>query len=253
MLQKLIDQFLPDQELINQIGITTFILMIGIAILAAIISGWMKVNRKIRTPYTRKTFHFIIFSTAGVLQYNYGLKAVTFFGVLVFLFVLIAVILGERFAFYKALARETDAPHEKKFIILPLLATALGGVLSNIFFPAAAYIGYFVGGWGDAVGEPVGTKWGKHRYTVPTLFGVRATRSIEGSTAVMLVSMIISAGCMWQITEVSLVGCLLTGFLCGLAACLVEAISSHGLDNLTMQLTAAGVLQFFLDNPYLIK
>jgi phytol kinase len=249
MLQKLIDQFLPETDLIFKLCLP----LISIAVFAAGLSGWMKVKKKIRTPYTRKTFHFLIFSTAGLLQFYYGLKAVTFFGGMVFILVVIAVLLGERLWFFKALARESDAPHEKKFIILPLLATAFGGVLSNIFFPSTAYIGYFVGGWGDAVGEPVGTKWGKHRYTVPTLFGVRATRSIEGSTAVMLVSMIIAAGCMMQLTEVSFLGCILIGFICGIAACLVEAISSHGLDNLTIQLTASAVLHFFLSNPYLIQ
>jgi len=25
-------------------------------------------------------------------------------------------------------------------------------------------VGYLVGGLGDAAGEPVGTRWGKHRY-----------------------------------------------------------------------------------------
>jgi len=140
---------------------------------------------------------------------------------------------------------ETDVPHQKKFIILPLLATATGGIISNIFFPGTAYIGYFVGGWGDAIGEPVGTRWGKHRYTVPTLFGVRATRSLEGSTAVMLLSALIAAFCLYYTPafNLSLGTSLLYGLICGLAAASVEAISSHGLDNLTMQVCAAGMLQ----------
>jgi len=153
---------------------------------------------------------------------------------------------GERLWLYKALARETDAPHQKKFIMLPLIATALGGVLSNIFFPVTAYIGYFVGGWGDAVGEPVGTKWGKHRYTVPTLFGVKATRSIEGSFAVMLVSIFISFICLINISSFSISHVLLASLVCGVVAASVEAISSHGLDNLTIQLCASGVLSLFL-------
>ncbi len=242
MFQKLIERFLPETEVITRVGLP----LITVALMAASFSGWMKVKKGVRTPYTRKTFHFFIFSAAGLLQYYYGLKAVTFFGAVVFILVLIAVIAGDRLWFYRALARETDAPHQKKFIILPLLATAVGGVLSNIFFPTTAYIGYFVGGWGDAVGEPVGTRWGKHRYTVPTLFGVRATRSIEGSFAVMLVSFLISTGCLLQMTDFLVGHALLVGFLCGVAAALVESVSSHGLDNLTIQLCAAGVLHYFI-------
>ena len=242
-MQQLIEQFLPESSLILKLLLPIIIL----AILAACLSGWMKVRLNVRTPYTRKTFHFIIFSAAGLLQYYYGLHAVSLMGAIVFVLVLFAVWAGNRLWFYTALARETDRPHEKKFILFPLVATALGGVLSNIFFPATAYIGYFVGGWGDAVGEPVGTKWGKHRYTVPTLFGVRATRSIEGSFAVMLVSSFIAFICLYNILSTAHLSTVIIGsLLCGVAAASVEAVSSHGLDNLTIQLCASGVLQLFI-------
>jgi phytol kinase len=242
MLQKLFNQFLPDSNIILRLTLPVILL----AIVAAFLAGWMKVKKNVRTPYTRKTFHFIIFSAAGVIQYFYGLHAVSLMGMIVSLIVLTGVIAGERIWLYKALARETDAPHQKKFILLPLIATALGGILSNIFFPVTAYIGYFVGGWGDAVGEPVGTRWGKHRYTVPTLFGVKATRSIEGSFAVMLVSIFISFICLINISSFGLGYVLLASLVCGIAAACVEAISSHGLDNLTIQLCASGVLSLFL-------
>ena len=241
MFQNLIERFLPEWDTIRLLLLP--ILVISIA--AALLAGRMK-QKGVRTPYTRKTFHFVIFSLAGILQYYYGLKAVSLLGGIVFIMVVIAVVVGDKWWFYKALARETDAPHEKKFIILPLLATATGGVLSNIFFPATAYIGYFVGGWGDAIGEPVGTRWGKHRYTVPTLFGVRATRSLEGSTAVMLLSALIAGFCLYHTPafNLSLGTSFFYGLICGVAAASVEAISSHGLDNLTMQVCAAGALHW---------
>jgi phytol kinase len=242
MVQKLFNQFFPDANIIQQLTIPVIVL----AISAAYLSGWMKVKKNIRTPYTRKTFHFIIFSAAGIVQYFYGLHAVSLMGLIVSVFVLFAVIAGEKIWLYKALARETDAPHQKKFILVPLIATALGGILSNIFFPVTAYIGYFVGGWGDAVGEPVGTKWGKHRYTVPTLFGVKATRSLEGSFAVMLVSIFISFICLINIPSFSLHYIMFASLVCGIVAALIEAVSSHGLDNLTIQLAASGVLALFL-------
>ncbi len=239
MFQNLIDRFLPEADILQKL----FLPLLLVSLFAAALSGWMK-KRGIRTPYTRKTFHFIIFSLAGVLQYYYGLHAVSLLGGIVFIMVVIAVMLGNKLWFYKALARETDAPHEKKFIILPLLSTATGGVISNIFFPGTAYIGYFIGGWGDAIGEPVGTRWGKHKYTVPTLFGVRATRSIEGSTAVMLLSTALATFFLLQITPFTFITCLAYGALCGIAAALVESVSSHGLDNLTIQVVAAGVLHW---------
>jgi len=211
---------------------------------AVCIAAVMK-RKGIRTPYTRKTFHFIIFSAAGLLQYYYGLKAVSILGTVVFIVIMFCVWYGHRSWFYKALARETDAPHEKKFILLPLMATAAGGIISNLFFPGTAYIGYLVGGWGDAVGEPIGTRWGKHRYTVPTLFGVRATRSIEGSTAVMLVSTLVTLMCLQQ-ASIHITTAVWYSLACGCIAAIVEAISSHGLDNLTMQVAAAGTVYLLM-------
>ena len=243
MPPSIIERFLPEADTLKTLLLPILVISVAAALLAARLK-----QKKVRTPYTRKSFHFVIFSFAGILQYYYGLHAVSLLGGIVFIMVLIAVFMGDRWWFYKALARETDAPHQKKFIILPLLATATGGVLSNIFFPGTAYIGYFVGGWGDAIGEPVGTRWGRHRYTVPTLFGVRATRSLEGSTAVMLLSALIAAFCLYNTPafQLGLGTSLLYGLICGIAAASVEAASSHGLDNLTMQVCAAGMLHWLV-------
>jgi phytol kinase len=241
-MNQLIKPFLPDLEIVQQV----FWPLLALTICSAAFVGWLRVKQNVRIPYTRKIFHFIIFSAAGLLQYYYGLQAVSLMGGMVFLLVLVAMFFGDRIWFYQALARETDAPHQKKFIILPLLATAFGGIIANILFPETAFIGYFVGGWGDAIGEPVGTRWGKHRYTVPTLFGVKATRSLEGSSAVFIVSATIATLCILQLTALPIAMSILFGIICGLAAALVEAISSHGLDNLTIQLVAAGVLRYLL-------
>ena len=241
-MNQLIKPFLPDLEIVQQV----FWPVLALTICSAAFVGWLRVKQRVRIPYTRKIFHFIIFSAAGLLQYYYGLQAVSLMGGMVFLLVLVAVFFGDKIWFYQALARETDAPHQKKFIILPLLATAFGGIIANILFPQTAFIGYFVGGWGDAIGEPVGTRWGKHRYTVPTLFGVKATRSLEGSLAVFIMSATIATLCILQLTASSIAMAILFGIICGLAAAVVEAISSHGLDNLTIQLVAAGVLRYLL-------
>ena len=52
--------------------------------------------------------------------------------------------------------------------------------------------------------------------------------------------------CILQLTALPFAVALLFGIICGLAAAVVEAISSHGLDNLTIQLVAAGVLRYLL-------
>jgi phytol kinase len=215
------------------------------AAFAAGASGRLRVRHGLLVAYTRKGFHFAIFTMAGLLQFAGGLPVVMLFGGIVSLVVLYAVARGDGFPFYEALARPADAPRRTLFIMVPLLTTAMGGLLANVFFGAAAITGYMVGGWGDAVGEPVGTAFGRHRYRVPSFGGVRATRSFEGSAAVFLAgSTAATLGLLAQgVLPARALG---VGFLCGLAGALVEAFSTHGMDNLTVQLAAAGTAFLFL-------
>jgi phytol kinase len=241
MLQDFLARAIPPKDLIIMVSPFIFIYVLLVALLVC----YLKKFRQVRTPYTRKIFHFLIFTTAGIFQFRFGLALVVLFGSIVSLFVLAAVLAGEGFVFYEALARQTDRPHRTLFVLVPLFTTALGGVLINLFFPAFSFIGYLVGGWGDAVGEPVGTRWGRHRYAVPSLMGVPAQRSLEGSAAVIVVS-----------TAVAFIGLYLVNYpvpvaagvalACGVGSAAVEAISNHGLDNLTIQVAAAGIAYVLL-------
>jgi phytol kinase len=212
---------------------------------AATFSAWLRVRRDVATPYTRKIFHFLTISMTMLVQLLWGLGGVVVFAAVIASVVLFAVARGSGFGFYEALARPSDAPHRTLFIMVPLATTALGGILANVLFPAWAHVGYMVVAWGDAVGEPVGTRWGRHRYRVPSLAGVAATRSLEGSTAVLLAAAAAAVVTLLA-TGIALPQALGAGAVIGLAAAAVEAISNHGLDNLTLQLAGAGVAYFVL-------
>lgn len=231
----LIDRFLPD--LATTIVVLPLTLMYAAA--AAALVGWLRTRRHMRAPYTRKVFHFLILSAATAVHLAWRLPGTVVYGSAVALLVIAAVLRGEGFAFYEALARPTDAPRRSLFIIVPLITTALGGVIANVLFPAWAFVGYAVVAWGDAIGEPVGTRWGRHRYTVPSIGGVSASRSIEGSAAVLVASaaactiVLIAAG----VGTSAAIG---AGVVVGVVTTIVEAVSHHGLDNLTIQIAAAG-------------
>jgi phytol kinase len=232
---------LPSPRIVVMLGPMLLLL----ATLAALFAGWLRTERGVKAPYTRKIFHFAIFTTAGLLHLVGGLSTVALFGGIVSCVVLYAVWRGDEFPFFEALARPSDAPRRALFVLVPLATTAVGGLGANLLFGSAAQIGYLVAGWGDAIAEPVGTRWGRHRYSVPSIAGVPATRSLEGSTAVLLV------GSLAALLGLSLAGVPFTTALgiaaaCGIAGTLVEAISNHGLDNLTVQLAAAGTAYFFL-------
>ncbi len=211
----------------------------------ALLVGRLRTREHVITPYTRKIFHFLIFTMAAVLQIAFGLNTVIVFGVWTSAAVLFAVFKGEGHPFYEALARPKDAPRQSLFILIPLASTAIGGLLSNLFFPKAAFIGYLVAGWADAIAEPVGARWGKHTFTVPSLFGVKATRSLEGSSAVLLMGLIAVLVC-GAALDIESKTMLRLALACSLTGTLVEAFSHHGLDNLTVQVAVSAAASMIL-------
>jgi len=204
------------------------------------LAGYLKSRMRLKTGYTRKTFHVLIFLTAATIQQTLGLPLVCLFGAMTTLILAYALLRGAGHPLYEAIAREKDEPYRTYYIIIPYLATLAGGIAGNLWFGPASLIGYLVGGLGDAAGEPVGTRWGRRRYTVPTLSSVKTTRTIEGSIGVFIASLVAVA-----------VGILLApGFtinphsvalipLIALGCALLEAVSPHGWDNATMQLGPA--------------
>lgn len=201
------------------------------------LSAHLKCARGVKTGYTRKTFHVLTFLTAVCVQVAWGLPVLCLYGAAVSCVLAYAVARGAGHPLYEALAREHDAPHRTYYVVVPYFATVVGGLMSNVLFGHAAVVGYLVGGMGDAAGEPVGTRWGRHRYGVPSWGGVRVTRSVEGSAGVLvfsLVAVLVGVGLIpeFHLTQRS------AWLLPLLAACcaLIEAASPHGWDNLTMQL-----------------
>jgi phytol kinase len=210
-------------------------------------AGYLKVTRGIRTGYTRKTFHVLTFVTAAVLQVSSGLPRVCLFGGMTTLVLAYAIWRGSGDPLYEAIAREKDEPYRTYYIVIPYLATLIGGVAGNIWFGPAAIVGYMVGGLGDAAGEPVGTRWGRHRYTVPTVSPVKTTRSIEGSLGVFVASMLALAIGLYLTPGHSFSpGGVVMLPAIALACALIEAVSPHGWDNATMQLAPALLAAWFL-------
>jgi phytol kinase len=207
--------------------------------------GYLKTRKQVRTAYTRKIFHFLVFTAVTIVHLIWRLPGVTVFGMVSTLLVIYTVSKGDGFPLYEALARPADAPHRTLFIIVPLVTTALGGITTNSLFASYAFVGYLVCGWGDAVGEPVGSRWGRHKYAVPSFAGVRAQRSVEGSFAVFLtgsIAAVIGLMAAGLKTDTAIWG----GLACGAAGAVVEAISTHGLDNFTTQVAAAATAAWLL-------
>lgn len=207
-------------------------------------AGYSKKRWNLPAGYSRKIFHFLIFTLAGAIGAGGGFEAVQVFGAAIGVVVGYAVLQGYGSRLFAALARPSDAPYERFYIITPFLMTALGGMASNILFGQFAIIGYIATGWGDAAGEPAGTRWGKHKYRIPALRGLYVCRSIEGSIAVFLASFIGCAIILYGQFVIPAWTILATSFVISLVTTAVEAVSYHSLDNLTIQIAASGTCAF---------
>lgn len=230
-----IDNF-PSLKLILWLLPSSFIF--GILIL--FFAGILKRNFKVRTGLTRKLFHFVVFGSAGIIQFIIGLPATLVFGGGISLVVLYALLKGDEHILYEALARESDEPTRARYIIMPYFATLFGGLAVNLLFmPLHSFSGYLITGLADAIGEPVGVKWGKNKYKVPSLSGYISYRSLEGSLAVFLSVFVI-------LILVSILNGVFLSFglfalilLSSFVVALVEAFSPHGWDNFTTMITGS--------------
>jgi phytol kinase len=201
----------------------------------------------VRVGYTRKVVHFGVFTAAALVYLGGALPLTNAFGVGVALRVGVCVARGRDDPLFRAFARPADAPRERLFIVVPLLTTAVGGLATALLTGPFAAVGYLVGGWGDAAGEPVGSRWGRHRYRVPSLAGVPAERSLEGSAAVFFAGTVAAGvALLLQETDAASPALGAAALGAGLAGAVVEAVSPHGTDNLTVPLAAATTARLLL-------
>ena len=203
-------------------------------------AGYLKTRKAWKTGYSRKLFHFLIFGTVVVVSRVWGTSGVCLFGGVTTLVIAYALFKGEGHFMYEAMAREKNAPHRTRFIVAPYLATLVGGVLANVYFPQTVLFGYLVAGLGDAIAEPVGTRFGVHRYRVPSIGGPRSERSLEGSCTGLAVSLVSLLLCLVLSPCFMLSGhtVLIVAWI-ALVSTVAEAVSPHGWDNAVLQVLPA--------------
>ncbi|MCM2369223.1 hypothetical protein [Aporhodopirellula aestuarii] len=178
-------------------------------------TGWLVVNRNWKVNYTRKINHFALmlcpFLLAKVFPYQ---PSITTFLATVCVFTIATLAMShpvrERVSMMKtafaAVDRPEDRPHTLLWIISQAVVAAI--VLMGIFLafqeldiPALVSIPLVVTGIGDGLAEPVGVRFGKHTYRVPSLAKNRSyVRSIEGSACVWIVALL-SVACVYPLVS----------------------------------------------------
>lgn len=239
MYQRLNPLYWLDQLQID-IGLALALTIVSICVVfgAGLLAGYLRTSKGLKTNYTRKIFHFIVYSVATGVTWLWGLPATAIFGTCALFFLIFAIWRGEGSILYEGIAREQDAPQRTFYLLVPFLATAAAGVLDNIVFGAFASIGYLCVGWGDAIAEPFGVRFGKHKYMVRTLTGIKCQRSLEGSASVFVASTLAASLLVYSQVHDVIISCV-CGVTIGAVSALVEAFSPHGGDNFTIQVAAS--------------
>ncbi len=216
------------------------------ASICSYIPSYLKTKRNIRTGFTRKSFHFLVFITVSVINIVLGFSGVCLFGIIISAFIFFALIRQRSSGLYLALARENDAPKSTCYVIIPYISTLIGGLSLSYFFPEYVVLGYLICGLADASGEVIGTLYGKHRFQVKFLNFHNSFKSIEGCTSVFLLSFIVYVlFCYYQLHSISLT---MLGLICiaSLLVTITEIITPKGFDNLTIQIIAVVVYVYLI-------
>lgn len=222
-----------------------FFAMIGAALWS--VAGFLKL-RAVKTNYTRKFFH-VTFSFVWLWCFFSFPPQTAIVAILVGSTLLAYVLYaGEGNFFFEAIARESDSPHRHFFVIFPGFFAIFGTLLSRCFLPEYYFIGIFVLAFGDPMGEIIGVRYGRHKYTVPSLLNISTTRSAEGSLAVFGASLIASFFALVFFTDFYLILKIVCSVCVATVTALVEAVSPHGADNFTIPIVATIISFIFFKN-----
>jgi phytol kinase len=219
---------------------------------SAYLLGLLAVRRGVAVNYTRKIFLITMFlfpqALASLVPFkaSLGTSAVSW---LVFLGCTLTLCepLRSRSGFlataFAAIDRPEDRPFTLTWLTTQILVTYAVFVVMLLWLgryekTALAYIMVLVMGVGDALAEPVGYRFGRHKYRTRALFTERTyTRSLEGSACVLLSAVL----------AILLVGEHLTGpqfwlalFVIPPVVTVAEALSPHTWDGPFLYLTGGG-------------
>jgi phytol kinase len=233
--------------------------IVSLAILfisAGIIAGIISIKTDANIGYTRKTLHFCsFFLPFGInrlfpMQSNIFVTLIKFWGICL-VYLLANKTIRRHFwpsaIIFRAIDRPDDRPYTLSWMVTQFLASTV--VLASFSFlwikfeemkdgdnnfADLALILVLINGLGDGLAEPVGVRFGKHKYTTRALYydgkfwNGEFTRSYEGSSVVFLVSLATIGGFYFVFT----IGQLVVAFLTiPIIMTLTEAFAPRTWDN----------------------
>ena len=216
--------------------------------------GLLVRHKGIKVNYTRKIIHFSLFFVPVFLrsvfphQQSFG-RFITgcVLGTL-FLFIYIKPIRNKISiiaTMFLSFDRPEDRPSTLWWLFTQILAGYIVLVPAVIFFAQNSLAGligipFLIIAFGDGLAEPVGVRFGRHKYETYAFFSKKKyVRSLEGSACVFLASIIVIVVFHLEFTQLQFIIALI---FIPLLMTLVEAFSPHTWDTPTLFLAGYSAL-----------
>lgn len=184
----------------------------GIFYIIMYLTGLLVLKRGVKVNYTRKINHFALLAVPFLLSMimrpsnssgggppDIFMQVIGLLSGLLF-FVIFLKPIRERFGFIKTTFAGIDRPEDRPFTLRWITTQTAANYIVAI--PVAMYLGMIgkpelifiiilINGFGDGLAEPIGIRFGKHKYQTNALFTKRKyVRSLEGSACVLVTSIV---------------------------------------------------------------
>ncbi len=216
--------------------------------------GLLVVHKSIKVNYTRKIIHFCLFliplyldkvfayeRTLGLFMVGSAISVITL--------IIYVKPLRKRVPFINMMFTAFDRPEDRPLTLLWLSTQIVAGYVVIIPF-IMLYVAFgmvelvlipvLITAIGDGFAEPVGVRFGKHKYRVKALFTDKQYyRSLEGSACVFIASLLIIGAHHALFTPIQFMAAMV---IMPIAMTLTEAFSPHTWDTPTLFFVGYGIL-----------
>jgi len=206
------------------------------------LTGLIVKYTNVKVNYTRKINHFSLFFLPYfiILFFNIpsDLRGITAMLTSLLTIVILVRPIRERVPFLKTMFLGFDRPEDRpntffwlstQFLFCNIIGFFIFSFLSLYSRAELWLIIVLISGIGDGLAEPVGIRFGKHKYNVKAIFSKnKYTRSVEGSVCVFITSFIAILAFFPSFTTPQLIIALISIPIC---MTLAEAFAPHTWDN----------------------
>ncbi len=227
-------------------------IIVGATYLVYYVSGFLVMHKHVRVNYTRKINHFAVFFLPYFLDTVFHIDpfvATVTSGITILCLAVFSDPIRKRSSIVDTMFAGFDRPEDRPDTTFLLLSQGYAGMVIlgpfAILFsmagrPELTLIISLINGIGDGLAEPVGIRFGTHKYASRALFSKKKhVRSIEGSACVFVTSIVVLLAFAASFTPLQLLIALVS---IPLTMTIMEAIAPHTWDNPFLFLTCGLLL-----------